>query len=79
MLCVFVGRNIGLWVMGRVGLVFFGLFEDCILRAKPHHKPFKTSQISQNGLTTKPPLTQAYTSSHAKIATNITLAKPNAI
>ena len=33
MLCVFVGREIGLWVMGIVGLVFFGLFHVCILRA----------------------------------------------
>ena len=31
MLCVFVGRDIDLWVMEIVGLVFFGLIE-CILR-----------------------------------------------
>ena len=33
MLCVLVGREIGLWVMGMVGFVFFGLFDECILRA----------------------------------------------
>ena len=33
MLCVFVIREIGLWVMGIVGLVFFGLFDECIFRA----------------------------------------------
>ena len=33
MLRVFVGRDIDLWVIGRVWLVFFGLFDECILRA----------------------------------------------
>ena len=33
MLCMFVGREIRLWVTGIVGLVFFGLFDKCILRA----------------------------------------------
>ena len=30
---MFVGREIGLWVMGIEELVFFGLFDECILRA----------------------------------------------
>ena len=30
MLWVFIGREISLWVMGIVGLVFFGLFDECI-------------------------------------------------
>ena len=33
MLCVLVDREICLWVMGIVGLVFFGLFDECILRS----------------------------------------------
>ena len=33
MLCKFVGREISLWVIGIVGLVFFGLLDECILRA----------------------------------------------
>ena len=32
MLCMLMGREIGLWVMGIVGLVFLGLFDECILR-----------------------------------------------
>ena len=33
MLCGLVGREIGLWVMGIVGLFFSGLYDECILRA----------------------------------------------
>ena len=32
-LCVFVGREKGLWVMGIVGLFSLSLFDKCILRA----------------------------------------------
>ena len=33
LLCVLVGREIGLWVLGIVRLSFLGLFDECILRA----------------------------------------------
>ena len=33
MLRGFVGREIGLWAMGIVGLIFFDLFDECILTA----------------------------------------------
>ena len=33
LLCVLVGRKLGLWVKGIVGLIFFGLCNECILRA----------------------------------------------
>ena len=32
-LCVLVGREIGLWVVGIVGLFFLDLFDVCILKA----------------------------------------------
>ena len=33
MLCLLLDREIDLWVIGLVGLVFLGLFDECILRA----------------------------------------------
>ena len=44
-----------------------------------HHKQLKVSLKSLNEPTTQPLLTQAYILFHAKIVTNITSAKPNAI
>ena len=33
LLCVLVGREIDLWIMGIVGVFFLSLFDECILRA----------------------------------------------